>query len=71
MTRRKLIGAAIFGAAGLGIARLAGAAGYFVVARDDDDDDDEGREGNERNEKEQAPAPNSTPAPQSQNGASR
>ncbi len=70
MTRRKLMGAAIFGAAGLGIAGLAAAAGYFVVPRDDDDDD-EGREGNERNEKEQGPAPNSTPAPQSQNGASR
>jgi hypothetical protein len=72
MTRRHLMGAAMFGAVALGVAGLAAAAGYFAVARDDDDDDeDEGSEANERSERTETPQPNSAPAPQPPTGAPR
>jgi hypothetical protein len=61
MTRRKLIGAAVFGAAAVGMAGLVAAAGYFAVAKDDDDDEDERGEANERSEKAQPATPNSAP----------
>ena len=67
MTRRRMIGGAIFGATALGIAGLA-AAGYFAVGKDDDDDDDEGREANELNENVRQPAPNYAPPPQPPTG---
>lgn len=68
MTRRKMMGAAIFGGVALGIAGLAAAAGYFAVAKDDDDEDERG-EANEGNESSQPSQPNSAPTPQPQNGA--
>jgi hypothetical protein len=39
MNRRKMMFAAIFGSALLGLAALAGLAGHFATARQDDDDD--------------------------------
>jgi hypothetical protein len=39
MNRRKIMFAAIFGSALLGLAALVGLAGHFATEREDDDDD--------------------------------
>jgi hypothetical protein len=39
MNRRKMMFAAIFGSALLGLAALVGSAGHFATARQDDDED--------------------------------